>query len=59
MSAPTVEATVPAPQRRRIAVGRKVGRGPSVVEMSQADRDAHAAASHVRASLSEQGRAAS
>lgn len=47
MSAPTVEQTV-VPPRRRIAVGKKVGRGPIVVHMSQADRDAHAAASYVR-----------
>ncbi|MEU7032702.1 hypothetical protein ABZ958_03325 [Streptomyces sp. NPDC046237] len=46
MSAPTVETVTP--QRRRIAVGKKTGRGPIVVQMSQADRDAHAAASHVR-----------
>ncbi|WP_187282845.1 hypothetical protein [Streptomyces sp. MS191] len=45
--ADTKTATV-APQRRRIAVGRKIGRSPIVIEMSQADRDAHAAATHVR-----------
>lgn len=38
------------PARRRIAAGRKLGRGPLVIEpaMTAADRDAHAAASHVR-----------
>ncbi|WP_327160523.1 hypothetical protein [Streptomyces zaomyceticus] len=48
MSAPTVEAVTVAPQRRRIAVGKKIGRGPFVVEMSENDKQAHAAASHVR-----------
>lgn len=48
MSAPAVEAATVVPQRRRIAVGKKVGRGPFVVEMSEADKAAHAAASHVR-----------
>lgn len=48
MSAPAVEVTAVAPQRRRIAVGKKIGRGPIVVEMSAADKAAHAAASHVR-----------
>lgn len=39
----------PTPPRLRIAAVRKIGRGPLVVEsMSQADLDAHAAASHVR-----------
>ncbi|MER6098376.1 hypothetical protein ABT154_21460 [Streptomyces sp. NPDC001728] len=48
MSAPAVEAAIVVPQRRRIAVGKKIGRGPFVVEMSAADKAAHAAASHVR-----------
>ena len=48
MSAPAVEAVTVAPQRRRIAVGKKTGRGPFVVEMSEADKAAHVAASHVR-----------
>lgn len=47
MSAPAVETTV-TPQRRGIAVGKKFGRGPFVVEMSENDKKAHAAASHVR-----------
>ncbi|GAA2803236.1 hypothetical protein [Streptomyces showdoensis] len=47
MSAPTVEVPV-VPQRRRIAVGKKTGRGPLVVEMSDADKAAHVAASYVR-----------
>ena len=48
MSAPAVEAATVVPQRRRIAVGKKIGRGPFVVEMSENDKAAHAAASHVR-----------
>lgn len=48
MSAPAVEAATVAPQRRRIAVGKKIGRGPIVVEMSDADKAAHDAASYVR-----------
>lgn len=48
MSAPAVEAATITPQRRRIAVGKKIGRGPFVVEMSENDKKAHAAASHVR-----------
>ena len=48
MSAPAVEAATVAPQRRRIAVGKKIGRGPIVVEMSDADKADHAAASYVR-----------
>ena len=45
-----LERTQPTAPRLRIAVGRKTGTGPLVTEtpMSQADRDAHAAASHVR-----------
>ncbi|MER7517809.1 hypothetical protein [Streptomyces sp. NPDC126499] len=47
MSAPTVEAAVP--QRRLIAAGKKVGAGRIAwsYPMSQADIDAHAAASFV------------
>jgi len=48
VTAPAVEAAIVVPQRRRIAVGKKVGRGPLVVEMSEADKAAHAAASYVR-----------
>jgi hypothetical protein len=48
VSAPAVEAATITPQRRRIAVGKKIGRGPFVVEMSENDKKAHAAASHVR-----------
>lgn len=48
MSAPAVEAATVVPQRRRIAVGKKFGRGPFVVEMSDADKKAHAEASYVR-----------
>lgn len=56
MSAPAVEKTVP-PQRRGIAVGKKIGRGPMVVHMSDADKAAHAAASYVRPSaMTEQER---
>ncbi|MEV4424033.1 hypothetical protein AB0K23_01390 [Streptomyces sp. NPDC049602] len=51
MSAPAVEAaTVPAP-RRLIAAGIKRGRTGFAVDypqMSEADKAAHAAASHVR-----------
>ncbi|MEU2075450.1 hypothetical protein [Streptomyces sp. NPDC013489] len=51
MTAPAVEAaTVPAP-RRLIAVGRKQGSGSFVMQYppkTQADKDAHAAASNVR-----------
>ncbi|MER7953869.1 hypothetical protein [Streptomyces sp. NPDC096030] len=38
MSAPAVETTVP--QRRRIAVGRKTGRNPFVVELATDDATA-------------------
>lgn len=48
MSAPAVEAATIAPQRRRIAVGKKIGRGPFVVEMSENDKKAHDLASYVR-----------
>ncbi|MER5312706.1 hypothetical protein ABT034_33590 [Streptomyces sp. NPDC002773] len=51
MSAPTVEATVPAPSRRLIAAGIKRGSTGFAVEypqMSAADKAAHAAASYVR-----------
>ncbi|MFI8962075.1 hypothetical protein ACIGO8_08160 [Streptomyces sp. NPDC053493] len=48
MSATAVEAATVAPQRRRIVVGKKVGRGPLVLVMSDADKAAHAAASYVR-----------
>ncbi|MBB4984997.1 hypothetical protein [Streptomyces nymphaeiformis] len=58
MSAPAVEAATVVSQRRRIAVGKKVGRGPFVVEMSEADKAAHAAASHVRTAPGTQRRAA-
>ncbi|MZE56144.1 hypothetical protein GTY86_33720 [Streptomyces sp. SID5770] len=47
MTPRAAEAAV-VPQRRRIAVGKKLGRGPIVVEMSEADKAAHAAASCVR-----------
>ncbi|MFC8009128.1 hypothetical protein [Streptomyces cinereoruber] len=47
MTPRAAEAAV-VPQRRRIAVGKKLGRGPIVVEMSEADKAAHAAASYVR-----------
>ncbi|MFJ6579275.1 hypothetical protein ACIQMY_25350 [Streptomyces sp. NPDC091368] len=52
MSAPAVEAATVVPQRRLIAAGRKVGAGRIAwsYPMSQADIDAHAAASHVRPS---------
>ncbi|MFG2328278.1 hypothetical protein ACGFMM_01495 [Streptomyces sp. NPDC048604] len=58
MSAPTVEKTVTS-QRRGIAVGKKRGGGSFVwsYPMTQADIDAHAAASHVRPSaMTEQER---
>ncbi|MFE0651025.1 hypothetical protein ACFVZH_20790 [Streptomyces sp. NPDC059534] len=48
MSAPAVEAATVVPQRRRIAVGKKFGRGPFVVEMSENDKKAHDLATHVR-----------
>ncbi|MFD0074292.1 hypothetical protein ACFVIY_17845 [Streptomyces sp. NPDC127166] len=48
MTAPAIESATVVPQRRRIAVGKKVGRGPFVVEMSENDKAAHAAATHVR-----------
>ena len=49
MSAPTVETVKQVvSQRRGYVTGKKIGRGPFVIEMSQADRNAHAAASHVR-----------
>ncbi|MBX9425453.1 hypothetical protein [Streptomyces lateritius] len=54
MSAPTVEATVPAPSRRLIAAGIKRGSTGSTgfaveyPQMSAADKAAHAAASYVR-----------
>ncbi|GGU91138.1 hypothetical protein GCM10010275_30280 [Streptomyces litmocidini] len=57
MTAPAVEAATVAPQRRRIVVGKKIGRGPFVVEMSEADKAAHAAASYV-SPRGRQGRAA-
>lgn len=49
MSAPAVEAAVVAPQRRLIAAGKKFGAGHYAwaYPMSQADIDAHAAASFV------------
>lgn len=49
MSAPTVESTV-VPQRRLVAAGKKVGAGRIAwsYPMSQADIDAHAAASYER-----------
>jgi len=43
VSAPAV-AAVPAPQRIRILIGKKIGRGPLVIEHPQP----HAAASRVR-----------
>lgn len=48
--ADTKTATVPAPQRRGIAVGKKFGRGSFAwsYPMTQADIDAHAAASYER-----------
>ncbi|MGA5869280.1 hypothetical protein [Streptomyces cinereoruber] len=55
MTPRTAEAAV-APQRRRIAVGKKIGLGPIVVEMSEADKAAHDLASYV--SSRRQGRAA-
>ncbi|WP_162603047.1 hypothetical protein [Streptomyces sp. CS081A] len=48
MTPRATEAATAVPQRRRIAVGKKLGRGPFVVEMSEADKAAHAAASYVR-----------
>lgn len=51
MSAPAVEAATVAPQRRRIAVGKKTGRGQFVVEMSEADKKAHDLGSYFRSSL--------
>lgn len=48
MTPRAAEAAVVVPQRRRIAVRKKLGRGPIVVEMSEADKAAHAAASYVR-----------
>jgi hypothetical protein len=49
VSAPTVEATVPAPQRRLVAAGKKFGAGRIAwsYPMSQADIDAHASSSFV------------
>lgn len=49
MSAPTVETVKQiVSQRRGYVTGKKIGRGPFVVEMSENDKAAHAAASHVR-----------
>jgi hypothetical protein len=48
VSAPAVEAATITPQRRLIAAGKKIGRGPFVVEISENDKQAHAAATHVR-----------
>ncbi|MFD3532064.1 hypothetical protein [Streptomyces sp. NPDC058664] len=49
MSAPVVEAATVVPQRRLIAAGKKFGAGRIAwsYPMSQADIDAHAAASFV------------
>ncbi|MGW0032099.1 hypothetical protein ACWDXD_20015 [Streptomyces sp. NPDC003314] len=58
MTPRAADAAAVVPQRRRIAVGKKTGRGPIVVEMSEADKAAHAAAFYVRRDCAEQGRAA-
>ena len=51
MSAPTVETVKQTiPQRRGYVTGKKIGRGPFVIEMSQADREAHDLGSYFRIS---------